>query len=398
MNPIGAFSTAPVPQIVFGSGCLQRLPKLVAERAQHILLITGSQSLENSPHWDDLLENFMVSGIVWEQAHVEGEPSPALVDEIVSTYQGAGIELVLGIGGGSVLDAAKAVAGLLPSGDSVMEYLEGVGYGRDYEGPALPMIAVPSTAGTGSETTKNAVISQRGMDGFKKSFRHDSLMPVLALVDPDLLKSCPPELIAANGMDAFTQLLEAFVSSRANPMTDALVISGLKAFVQGFWDLYANPAADEYQQARENLAYAALTSGIALAQAGLGVVHGLASPLGAFFPCPHGVVCGTLLAEATEINIRALQQRAPESIALSKYAEVGCLLANETLPGHSALNFLVQQLRTWTETLPLPRLGGYGMVADDVARCVEQAHGNSMRTNPIALTDEELSEVLLRRL
>jgi len=227
---------------------------------------------------------------------------PYKVDEAVKNYRHTGIELIVGIGGGSVLDAAKAIAGLLPYGNSVMDHLEGVGKGIEYQGPAMPFIAVPTTAGTGSEATKNAVLSRIGADGFKKSFRHDTLVPQVAIVDPDLLASCSAEIIAANGMDAFTQLLESYVSINANPITDALAISGITAFREGFFSVWEN--TDTAKSGRSQLAYAALLSGINLAQTGLGSVHGLASPLGAFFPMPHGVVCGTLVAEATAINIK----------------------------------------------------------------------------------------------
>jgi alcohol dehydrogenase len=240
------------------------------------------------------------------------------------------------------------------------------------------------------------VLSERGDNGFKKSFRHDALVPQVAIVDPDLLVSCPRDLLAADGMDAFTQLLEAYVSIKANPLTDALAFSGMTAFNEGFFLVWNNQfLADGYSQ----LAYASLLSGICLAQTGLGSVHGLASPLGAFFPCPHGVVCGTLVAEATAINIEALQARSSEDIALIKYAQIGRLLAdNETLSQKSALSLLVETLRTWTTQLKLPRLSAYGIQTDDIDTIVANSRGGSMKTNPIVLTDDELRELVRRRL
>ena len=226
-------------------------------------------------------------------------PSPALRE--------VAIDAVIGIGGGSALDAAKAIAGLLKPGNSVMDHLEGVGPELPYRGPATPFIAVPTTAGTGSEATKNAVLSLAGQ--FKKSFRDDQLVAEWAIVDPDLLATCPPHLIAADGMDAFTQLLESFVSTRANPMTDALARSGIMAVKDSLLSLYREQSAT----AREKMAYASLLSGICLAQTGLGSVHGLAAPLGAFFPIPHGVACGTLVATATAVNIAAMKAREPDN-------------------------------------------------------------------------------------
>ena len=276
---------------------------------------------------------------------------------------------------------------------------EGVGKGLSYQGPSTPFIAVPTTAGTGSEATKNAVLSQQNEDGFKKSFRHECLVPQVAIVDPTLLVSCPPALLAANGMDAFTQLLESYVSSNANPLTDALAISGITAFRDGFFAAWENKDEMAGRTGRAQLAYAALLSGITLAQTGLGSVHGLASPLGAFFPCPHGVVCGTLVAEATEVNITALRERDPKNVALSKYAHVGALLANRSFDKQEdALNTLVEVLRDWTDRLALPKLSSYGMQAAHLDKVVAHCRGGSMKTNPIVLTDAELRELLQRRL
>ena len=217
---------------------------------------------------------------------------------------------------------------------SVCDFLEGIGE-KVHSGHKIPFIAVPTTAGTGSEATKNAVLSIQGKDGFKKSFRDEQLVAQYALVDPDLLATCPPELIAANGMDAFTQLFESYVALGASPFTDALAWSGMQAFRDGFWPAWEGDGSDA-AEGRARLAYASLCSGITLAQAGLGSVHGLASPLGAYFPIPHGVVCGTLVAAATRVNIRALRARAPDSPALRKYAEAGLLLSGRIFASEAA--------------------------------------------------------------
>ena len=260
-------------------------------------------------------------------------------------------------------------------------------------GPATPFIAVPSTAGTGSEATKNAVLSVPG--GYKKSFRDDRLVAEWAIVDPDLLATCPPALIAADGLDAFTQLLESFVSTRANPITDALARSGMMAARDALPALHRQQSA----AARAQMAYASLASGICLAQAGLGAVHGLASPLGAFFPIPHGVVCGTLVASATESNIAALEARDPGNPALPKYAEIGRRFAMQKgLDGPDARRFLVASLRRWEVELELPRLSAYGIGAGDLARIVAASRGSSMKTNPIVLSDAELTQILASRL
>ncbi len=306
------------------------------------------------------------------------------------------IDVVIGIGGGSALDAAKAIAGLLRPGNSVMDHLEGVGPELPYAGPATPFIAVPTTAGTGSEATKNAVLSVQGEGGFKKSFRDEQLVAVHALVDPDLLASCPPGVIAANGMDAFTQLLESYVSSRAAPLTDSLAWGGMKAARDGLPALYAD-AGDA--AAREKMAYAALLSGITLAQVGLGSVHGLASPLGAFYPIPHGVVCGTLVAAATRINIRSMQTREPNNQALAKYLHAAEILCEKRfIDPVTAFNTLIDLLAQWTEELALPRLSHYGLQSSGFDKVIVNCRGNSMKTNPIVLTDDDIWQILLERL
>jgi alcohol dehydrogenase len=320
-----------------------------------------------------------------------------LVDDAVHHYRSQQIEVVVGIGGGSALDAAKAIAGLLKPGNSVMDHLEGVGPELSYQGPATPFIAVPTTAGTGSEATKNAVLSVQGQEGFKKSFRDEKLVAEIALIDPDFLSTCTQQVIAANGMDAFTQLLESYVSSKANRFSDALAWSGMKAARDSLLTWYQGCATAHEAQA--GMAYAALMSGITLAQVGLGSVHGLASPLGAFFPIPHGVVCGTLVAEATDMNIRALKERDPDSKALLKYAQAGRMMARDIhLPDDEALTRLTKVLHEWTEIMQLPRLSPYGVTPSDIPRVVANSRGSSMRTNPILLSDEEIGEILARRL
>ena len=328
---------------------------------------------------------------------IAGEPSPQLIDEAVRKYRDQQIDVVVGIGGGSALDAAKAVAGLLKPGNSVLDHLEGVGPELPYRGPATPFIAVPTTAGTGSEATKNAVLSVHGPEGFKKSFRDEKLVAEIALVDPDFLSTCTPQVIAANGMDAFTQLLESYVSSKANRFTDALAWSGMKAARDSLliWHREGATARD----AQAGMAYAALMSGITLAQVGLGSVHGLASPLGAFFPIPHGVVCGTLVAEATAMNIRALKEREPANKILLKYAQAGRMMTHDIhLSDEEALKRLVEILEGWTQTMNLPLLSKYGVTRADIPKIVANSRGSSMKTNPILLSDEEIGEILSRRL
>jgi alcohol dehydrogenase len=390
------FSLARLPRIEFGSGAVAQLPDIARGYGSHALLVTGAGSLKSSPFWPTVTTGLKARGISWLHLAIPGEPSPQMVDEAVRALHAEPIDVVIGIGGGSALDAAKAIAGLLRRGNSVMDHLEGVGPELPYAGPATPFIAVPTTAGTGSEATKNAVLSVQGTDGFKKSFRDDKLVAEFALVDPDLLATCPPPVIAANGMDAFTQLLESFVSSRASPLTDSLAWGGMKAARDGLLALHAD-AGDA--MARERMAYAALVSGITLAQAGLGSVHGLAAPLGAFFPIPHGIACGTLVATATRTNIEDLRAREPAHPALEKYAQVGRLLSKKgQLEQEAAHAALLDSLDAWTRELQLPTLAHYGVQHADIPRIVANSRGSSMKTNPVLLDDSEIAAILAARI
>ncbi|MFA5627805.1 MAG: iron-containing alcohol dehydrogenase [Thiohalomonadaceae bacterium] len=393
------FTISSLPRLVFGAGRINELPQLIAEFGQHVLFITGVSSFHQSAHRLKLSKALQQNSIHYDSVTINGEPSPEIIDAAVEQFHGKGIDVVVGIGGGSVLDAAKSIAGLLPHGNSVLDHLEDVGRGISYQGPALPFIAVPTTAGTGSEATKNAVLSRHGANGFKKSFRHDLLMAKIALVDPEMLSSCPPHLLAAQGMDACTQLLESFVSLRANPFTDALAWSGLEAVSNGFLAAVEGGNSAAAQAGRAAMAYAAMLSGITLAQAGLGSVHGLAQPLGFLFPIPHGVACGTMVAAAAATNIRALHERNVDSPALAKYASAGRLLSG--MPGLSdeeAQQALVDTLTTWSKQFAMPRLAHYGVTPDDITAIVVASRNNSMKSNPVLLSDEEIALLVQQRL
>jgi alcohol dehydrogenase class IV len=390
----GAFALGRLPQIEFGTGVRHRIPERLRQFGTRFLLVTGGRSLTEGPFWPELQRELTASGLAWEHFVVAGEPSPVLVDEAVRQFRGGRFSAVLAIGGGSALDAGKAIAGLLVPGNSVLDHLEGVGPEVPYRGPAVPLVAVPTTAGTGAEATRNAVLSLLGPDGYKKSFRDELLVPRHALVDPDFLQTCPSAVIAANGMDALTQLLESYLSIRANPICDSLALDGLALAGRFLARLYRD-AGDA--DARSAMAYAAMLSGITLAHTGLGAVHGLASPLGAFFPIAHGVVCGGLVAAATRVNIEALRARAPEDRALWRYAEVGRLLTGHLeLDDHAAADALVNWLEACATEIGLPGLGQLGLKPSDHHKVVAHSRGSSMRTNPIVLTDAEVTEILLR--
>ena len=396
MFNLNCFSISRLPRIEFGSGCITKLPSILEQYGKNILIVTGAKSFTDSASWKKLDKALSDSQVDYYLCQVLTEPSPDLIDRLVTEYKQHSIDAVVAIGGGSALDAGKAIAGLLKLDNSVLDFLEGVGPELNYSGPAVPFIAVPTTAGTGSEATKNAVLSVQAFDGFKKSFRHDQLVAEFAVVDPDLLTSCPPSLIAANGMDALTQLMESYVSIRANEMTDALALSGIKALSESLLGWYQG---ENNNDNRTRMAYASLLSGINLAQTGLGSVHGLASPLGAFFPIPHGMVCGALVAEATAVNISAMKLREPDNKALHKYAVLGRLLSNNSaLSVDESHEQLLTILYRWTEQLELPYLKEYGIRIDHLEHIVGNSRGSSMLTNPIVLTDDEIRNIVFNRL
>jgi alcohol dehydrogenase class IV len=399
------FTVARIPRLVVGRGRVAELPGIVAGIGRRVLLVTGARSLEAGPAWEPLLRRLSAAGVAWDHLRVAGEPSPDLVDGAVAACRDAPPDVVVGIGGGSALDAAKAIAGLLRSGTSALDHLEGVGRGVPYPGPATPFIAVPTTAGTGSEVTRNAVLTGRlpGADpaaaAFKKSFRDDQLVARVAVLDADLLAGCPPAVIAGDGMDALTQLLEAYTSSGASPFTDAVAEAGLRAATGGLtrWHAAAARGAPiaETDDARAAMAWAACCSGIALANAGLGAVHGIVAALGARHPVPHGIGCGILLAATTRANLAALAAREPCPAAGARYARAGRILARSPELGDAAArDALVSTLEAWTIALGMPRLAAFGVGAADIPRLVAESRGSSMRTNPVTLTDGEISGIL----
>jgi len=392
-----AFNFASTPHIHFGVGERNNLIPILAEYGTKVLLISGSQSFDGSPLcqtlWQDLRVVFEI-----KRECVLGEPSPQMVDDWVAKHQSFSPDIVLAIGGGSAVDAAKAVAGLLPSGDSVMEYLEGVGKGKSFDGVTTPFIAVPTTAGTGGETSKNAVLSVMAAHGYKKSFRHENLVPKHIVLDPELTVTCSAAITAACGMDAFTQLLESYVSTKASPMTDALAWSALEKVVSALPAAYesAKSSAEIDIQARSDMLYGSSISGLTLANAGLGSVHGLASPLGAYFPIPHGVVCGSLLFEATKLNVEAMMARDAFNPALIKYAKVGRLFAPDMhLDDEDSRKMLLGMLELWQQHFQMPKLSEYGVLVTDIDKIIDNISGGSIATNPIKLTENELVTLLL---
>jgi alcohol dehydrogenase class IV len=296
---------------------------------------------------------------------------------------------VLGYGGGSAIDIAKAAAVLAKTGTDPREHLEIIGAGRAIESPGLPCVAVPTTAGTGSEVTRNSVLSGGGV---KASLRSPLMLPKVAVVDPDLLIGLPAPTIAASGMDALSQLIEPLLSRRANPFSDALARDGIRRSARSLRRAYQEGMEDP--GVREDLALASLFGGLCLANSGLGAVHGLAAAAGARLSAPHGAVCAAVLAATIEINLRALRQRAPEHPALQRMYEVATLLTDEPDAGPEDATAWLQDL---TDALSIPGLASYGLDEAEIEAVVTAAQkASSMRANPIELSDAEVAEIVSR--
>ena len=394
---IPSFNFARIPHIIFGAGKLNELYDIIPKFGNNVLFVIGGNSLQQSGIWDKITLRLESKSINFSMTSISSEPSPILIDEVATKFRDKNLNLVVGIGGGSVTDAGKAISAMLTKNDSIKNYLEGVG-DKTHDGKKIPYIAIPTTSGTGSEATKNAVISKVGPDGFKKSLRHDNLIPNIAIVDPQLMISCPSSISAACGMDAFTQLLEAYVSSRANPITDTLAYNGMKYMAENL--LLACSTGSSDINLRAEMAYGSLLSGITLANAGLGIVHGLASPIGGMFKIPHGVVCGTLLSEATKINIEMLQKQGSEGReGLKKHAQIGALLEGTYHVEKGMIDQycskLIKTLEIWTNELKIDRLGKYGIKNEDVEKIVEKA---GLKNNPVSLSKENIKTIVLNRL
>lgn len=392
---IKPFKHLRMPQLIFGPDTLSNLPKLpLVRQAQAILLVTGGASFIHTPRYAKLKLALGDSHRTVHEAAVAGEPSPELVDSLCLKYRDQYIGAVIAIGGGSALDTGKALSAMLPVQDSVTRYLEGVGTDI-HPGYKIPFIAIPTTAGTGSEATANAVLSQVGPRGYKRSLRHENFVPDIAILDPTLTLSCPPEVTAAAGLDALTQLMEGYVSTKATPLTDALALDGIRAIGSSLIPACTTEGNDVGH--RGNLAYAAYLSGVVLANAGLGLVHGFASPIGGLYGIPHGMVCGTLQGEALRVNLQLLKASGPAGESgLKKYAAI-----SEVLTGcdphqiDDACSRLLAHINGWIELLRIPPLGAYGIMDPDLDAIVVQT---DEKNNPVPVSKELMREILVNRL
>ena len=388
------FKFSRIPDINFGLGKLKVLQEILhARKFDKCMILTGKKSFTSSDKWEKLQKVFKKEKISFFHESIYIEPNTVIIDQIVSEYKNVALDCVISIGGGSVLDAGKAISAMLLENGSIIDYLEGVGH-KEPSGKKIPFIAIPTTAGTGSETTKNAVITEVGSDGFKKSLRHDNYVPDIAIIDPELCIPCPPGITTACGMDAFTQLIESYVSSRASVITDGLALTGLYQSVQNLYISYIDPGD---VNARMGLSYASMISGMTLANAGLGTVHGFASSIGGFFDIPHGVVCGTLMGEVINSNIDYMLTYDKGNPALKKYARIGEMFAidEENKKDEEYCRLLIDKINLMIQRFDIPGLGNFGLKESDLDKIIAFT---GQKNNPVILPDSELRKILLKRL
>lgn len=378
------FEFATATRIVFGAGTLPEIGGIAREFGRHAFVVTGREPQRAAR----LIESLVRTGVHTTVFATSGEPTTAGVRAGVAAARAAGCDLVVGMGGGSALDAAKAIAGLLTNEGELLDYLEVVGHGRPLPRPAAPWVAVPTTAGTGTEVTRNSVLASPE-HRVKASLRSPHLLARVALVDPELTLDLPPALTASTGLDALTQLIEPYVCARANPLVDALCVEGVRRCARALRRAF-NEGHDP--AARTDMSLASLLGGLALANAGLGAVHGFAAPIGGMFTAPHGAVCAALLPHVMAANLRALQERQPEAPALAKYEEIARLLTGRP---QAVANDGVAWVRELCTALEVQPLSAFGVDESAVPGIVEKAAAaSSMKANPVALTTEELGGVL----
>ena len=376
-------------EITFGAGAVMHAPATTARFGNRVMLVVGGRSLERSGMLDRVEHEIVRAGMSATRWAVTTEPEVEAIDEGTRLCREARVDVVLAIGGGSVLDAAKAIAALAVNDGPAVDYLEDLGNKspRTIASAPLPVVAVPTTAGSGAEVTRNSVLRVPEAR-VKRSLRSDLLVPRAAIVDPELSSTAPRSVAASSGLDALTHLVEAYVSRGAQPTTDRLAVEGIRLAAGALWLLAEEKATPESNAA---MALASLWGGMVLANAGLGAVHGLVAPLGGRYSIPHGAGCGCLLAATLRTNARALRARSPTSTTLERYATVARALVRD---GERTIEHAADAIDALRRALGIGTLARYGVAASELAEVVARARGGSMRSNPIELTDVELEQIL----
>lgn len=380
------FEFATATRIVFGPGTLKEAGPLARSLGSRALVVTGKSTGRAATFLDQLKS----SHVAVELFSIPSEPTLALVESGVAQARGTGCDCVISFGGGSAIDAGKAMAGLLANPGPVLDYVEVIGQGRPLTRAPLPFMAIPTTAGTGAEVTRNAVLASPE-HRVKASLRSPLLLARVALVDSELTLGLPPSTTANTGLDALTQVIEPYVCVRANPMTDAFCVEGMRRVARSLRRAWRDGSD---AQARDDMALASLLGGLALANAGLGAVHGLAAPIGGMFSTPHGAVCAALLPAVMETNLEALRARDPKSPVLGRYQEVGQILTGRL---QATAEDGVHWVRELCREFAISPLAHWGIdQADHEALANKAAEASSMKANPVVLNHEEITEVLAR--
>jgi alcohol dehydrogenase class IV len=378
------FEFATAGRILFGAGAIASLAENVKGLGRRGLVVTGA----TPGRAEKLVAGLAKNGISSALFSVKGEPELSTIESGVALAKQENCEFVISFGGGSVIDAGKAIAALMRNPGALLDYVEIIGRGRALENPSAPFVAVPTTAGTGSEVTRNAVLASPE-HRVKVSLRSPFMLPRIAVVDPELTYDLPPALTATTGLDALTQLIEPYVCLRANPMTDGFCVDGVHRAARSLREAVFN---GQNKAAREDMALASLFGGLALANAGLGAVHGFAGPIGGMFPAPHGAVCAALLPHVMAANLRALRERELQSYALGRYHRLASLLTGDP---HATADAGVQWVQQLVADLPILRLSAYGVREEHIPDIVAKAaKASSMKANPIVLTPDELAQTL----
>lgn len=378
------FEFATATRILFGAGRLAEVGTIARSLGTRALVVTGSRG-EPTQRILELLARENIAGVRFV---VTGEPTIALVEQGVTVARESACQFVIAIGGGSVIDAGKAIAAMIANEGSLLDYVEVIGRGKSLSMPSRPFIAIPTTAGTGAEVTRNAVLASLE-HRVKVSLRSPLMLPTIALIDPELTYELPPTLTASTGLDALTQLIEPFTCNRTNPLTDAICREGMTRVARSLRVAYHD---GKNAAAREDMAIASLFGGLALANAGLGAAHGFAAPIGGMFNAPHGAVCAALLPHVMAINVRALRSDPAADAKLHRYDEVARLLTdNPVAKADDGINWV----RELTRELQIPKLSAYGINETHVPELIAKAaQASSMKANPVSLRPEELTEIL----
>ena len=388
MESINALNMTGLPKIIFGAGRFPELSKIISPYGSKALIFIGGESLKKSGRLNALALKLHQAQIQYRIVSVWNEPSTEAIDAIASQFRKMPVDMVVAIGGGSVIDFAKAVSAMLPIEGSVKDYLEGVGT-KTPPGTKIPLMAIPTTAGTGCEATKNAVVCDR-KEGYKKSLRHDAYIPDVALVDPELTLTLPRHITIACGLDALSQLIEAYTSTKADPAIDELVLKALSRASESLLPLALGQSNDI--ALRTKMAYAALVSGIALTRSGLGAVHGIAGALGGLSPVPHGIVCGKLLFPVMSFVIKKIISE--KTVAAQKrFADIGKLFAGAEA-GRDDIFYCEQFLGVldqWTRAFKLPQLSRFGMTASHMEETINLSDS---KNSPAVLSKEEIKVIL----